>query len=342
MSNKYISQINKQNFVYPNNDIAEYDVDIIHDINNNSVSGTVTNFTATTVTTTGITYSLTYSWAKNNAEVFERTNGNTSIWSLHLMAADQEYYKPWRLINEASIASFTGSTSTATITGQTITPSPLGLTSFTNGTYQFEMRFIGHRSVYPVCFSYTVTGLVPSPTATPTSTPTPTPTMTGATPTPTPTPTPVVSIYTSGATLNVTDTGYIKYTNSSGTTTYFYCSSLGTQVLSDCLDCTTITYGYPFADLANFTVTNCGTSCGGVSTTPTPTAKSGSFGHYIMTDCQTYQTRYTQSIAYGTFNSGDRVEGSEDYFYVITGFTPSSPDPSLIFYVTATGEFGCP
>jgi len=58
MSNKYISQINKQNFVYPNNDIAEYDVDIIHDINNNSVSGTVTNFTATTVTTTGITYSL--------------------------------------------------------------------------------------------------------------------------------------------------------------------------------------------------------------------------------------------------------------------------------------------
>ena len=339
MSNKYISQINKQNFVYPNNDIAEYDVDIIHDINNNSVSGTVTNFTATTVTTTGITYSLSYSWAKNNAEVFERIDGKTSIWSLHLMAADQNYYKPWRLINEASIESFTGSTSTATITGQTITPSQLGLTSFTNGTYQFEMRFIGHRSVYPVCFSYNVTGLIPTPTPTPTSTPTPTPTMTGATPTPTPTPTPIPSIYTSGATLNVTDTGWIKYTTVSGDT-YFYCSSLGTQVLTDCLVCSSITYGFPFADLANFTVTYCGTSCGGVSPTPTPTATASDFGYYIMTDCQTYQTRYSQLLPNGYFNSGDRVQGSYNYFYVIGGFTPSYQP--ITYTVTYTGQFGCP
>jgi hypothetical protein len=100
--------------------------------------------------------------------------------------------------------------------------------------------------------------------------------------------------------------------------------------------------GIPFADLASFTVTNCGTTCGGPAPTPQPSSTPISYGHYIMTDCQTYQTRYTQTLPYYTYNSGDRVEGSKDYFYVITGFTPSEPDPSLIFYVTPTGEYGCP
>jgi hypothetical protein len=59
-----------------------------------------------------------------------------------------------------------------------------------------------------------------------------------------------------------------------------------------------------------------------------------------MTDCQTYQTKYSQSLPDGTFNSGDRVEGSYNYFYVITGFTPSFQP--VTFNVTATGQFGCP
>ena len=341
MGIKYIGQQSDNNFIYPNFDPQQYDVDIVHDINNNSVSGTVTNFSATTVNSTGITISFDYTWALNGAEPYIRSdNANMSILSVHMMAAGQDYFKPFRLVNSLASNNITGTTYSGTIT-DTFYPSELGLTSFTNGTYYYEVRMIGKRAVYPICSSFVVSTIIeptPTPTPTPSSTPTPTPTTTGPTPTPTPT---TGSIYTSGATLNVTDTGYIKYNTPTGQT-YFYCSSLGTQVLTDCLDCTSITYGYPFADLANFTVINCGTSCGGVSPTPTPSATAESFGHYIMTDCQTYQTRYTQSLAYGTYNSGDRVQGSYGYFYVITGFTPSTPDPSLIFSVTATGDFGCP
>jgi hypothetical protein len=265
-----------------------------------------------------------------------------------MMAAGQSYFKPFRLINSLASNNLTGTTFSGTIT-DTFLPSELGLTSFVNGTYYYEVRMIGKRAVFPICSSFEVS-TIPTPTPTPTTTQTPTPTPsstatptpTGSTPTPTPTPTPVVSIYNSGVTINVTDTGYIKYTNSGGTTTYFYCSTLGSQVIPGCIVCGSINYGYPFADLAEWTLVTCGTSCGGISPTPTPTPTAESFGHYIMTDCQTYQTRYTQNIEYGTFDSGDRVEGSFGYFYVITGFTPSSPDPSLIFFVTATGNYGCP
>jgi hypothetical protein len=209
----------------------------------------------------------------------------------------------------------------------------MGVSSFTNGVYTFEIRMIGKRAIFPICQSVTIS-TVPAPSPTPTRTP-------QATPTPTPTSPPAVA-YTSGATINVTDTGYLKYTTSSGDT-YFYCSTIGTQVLTDCLICSSIRDGIPFQDLASWTVINCGSSCsGGPSPSPTPTPSNLNYGHYIMTDCQTFQTRYTQTLPYETYNSGDRVEGSKDYFYVITGFTPSEPDPSLIFYVTPTGEYGCP
>ena len=49
MSRKYISQVNNQNFVFPNNEVSEYDVEIIHDVNDNCVSGSVINFSATTI-----------------------------------------------------------------------------------------------------------------------------------------------------------------------------------------------------------------------------------------------------------------------------------------------------
>ena len=62
MSNQYIPQINNQNFVYPNYELAEYDVDIIHDINNNSVSGFVTSFSAQTVTSTIISIGYAGFW----------------------------------------------------------------------------------------------------------------------------------------------------------------------------------------------------------------------------------------------------------------------------------------
>jgi hypothetical protein len=267
MSRKYISQQTDSNFIYPNNDPKQYDVEIIHDINNNSVSGTVTNFTGTSVSVSAITFNFDFTWSKNNAEVFERVDGNLSILSIHMMASGQSYYKPWRCVNSL-VSSNIDATYYSGNTSFTVDPSEVGLTLFTNGSYQFEIRFIGHRAIYPVCISYEVTGIVPTPTSTPTPTPTPTATMTGVTPTPTPV------LYTSGATLNVTDTGWIKYTTSSGDT-YFNCTTIGTQVLTDCLICSSIKEGIPFADLAVFTITNCGNSCSyipGPTPTPTPTS----------------------------------------------------------------------
>ena len=68
------------------------------------------------------------------------------------------------------------------------------------------------------------------------------------------------SIYTSGITLNVTDTGYIKYNTSSGTT-YQFISSTGNYDIPDCADCTSVLPGFPYADVAVFTISDCGNSC---------------------------------------------------------------------------------
>ena len=69
-----------------------------------------------------------------------------------------------------------------------------------------------------------------------------------------------VSPYTTGTTLNITDTGWIKYDTASGTIYRFY-GSLGVQTIPDCADCTTIRYAYPFADLANWNNVVCGSPC---------------------------------------------------------------------------------
>jgi hypothetical protein len=74
--------------------------------------------------------------------------------------------------------------------------------------------------------------------------------------------TPPTSIYHSGVTLNITDTGWIKYNSSDYPTgTYQYMGSLGNIDLGGCVDCTSINYGFPFSDLAAFTVVDCGTAC---------------------------------------------------------------------------------
>lgn len=344
MSIKYINQQTDYNFVYPNNDPKQYDVEIVHDINNNSVSGTCTNFTGTSVSSSSINISFDYTWALNNAQPFVNSNNTQiSILSVHIMTADQKYYKAWRCVN--SVFGATNLTTKSGTVSFTITPSQMGESEFINGTYYYEVRMIGKRSVYPICGTFDVTTIVqPTPTPTPTPTITPTP---SSTPGNTPTPTPTVSsspgagsIYNSGVTINVTDTGWIKYTTVSGDT-YYQCTSLGTTVLPDCLVCSSIKEGIPFADLGAWTLVNCGSPCSGVYPTPTPTQSPASnYGYYIMTDCQNYFTRYSQLLPYGTFNSGDRVQGSYGYFYVITGFTPSYQPTT--YYVTATGLFGCP
>jgi hypothetical protein len=264
MGRKYIKQIDNQNFVYPNYDLTEYDTDIIHDINENSVSGTVVSLSATTVSYSALTFSLSYTWSKNNAEIFLRESGNVSIYTVHMMAAGQEYFKPWRTIYSTSSAS-TGSTSFSGTGSIPVVPSDFGLSQFTNGTYYFEVRFIGKRSVYPVCQNIVISTIVPPVTPTPTPvTPTPTP----LPPTPTPTP----SLYQSGATLNVTDPGWIKFdSQTNGDDYYVFVSSTGTYTITECVLCSSITPGFPFADIANFTITNCGTTCSGLPPTPTPT-----------------------------------------------------------------------
>lgn len=185
MSKKYIGQQNNPNFVYPNNNLAEYDVDIIHDINSNTVTGLL-NSSTLSGTTTGLTLTINATWYKNDSEVFI-TSGNTlQLWSVHCMTPNEPYYKPWRLVGkeESATLDLTGYTASATYT---ITPAMMAVSSFDNGTYNFEIRIIGGLSVYPISFTGVISGLPVTPTPTPTPTGTP---GASATPTPTPTPTP--------------------------------------------------------------------------------------------------------------------------------------------------------
>jgi len=348
MGRKYIKQRTSSNFVYPNNSLEEYDVEIVHNINNNSVSGTTTSITASSISSSSITFSFDYTWSLNDAEPFIYTGTSFSLLSVHMMEPNTIYYKPWRLVSSLATGSPPNPNYSGTVTF-TVTPSQMGVSSFSNGVYSFEIRMIGKRAIFPICQNVTVSTIpVPSPTPTVTPTLTPTPTSTpNLSPTPTTTPTPtsgqISTIYKSGATINVTDTGYLQYQSYDGY--YFeFIGSLGVYTLTACTICDSIIPAPGFSDRAAFTIIQCGTGCSGVpipSPTPTPSSAANN-GYYILVDCQTFQTKYSQLLPVGTFNSGDRVEGSYQYFYVVNGFTPSTPDQSLIFYVTATGQYGCP
>lgn len=156
MSTRYIPQLNETSFIFPNYEIAEYDVDIIHSINSNSVSGTVTNFIATVTTSTGLTFTHDYTWSKNGAEPFISSSGQIHLLSVHMIAGGQTYYKPWRLVDLVTSA-ITGSTTYSGSNTITITPAMMGLTSFTSGTYYFEIRMIGLKSIYPICQTISIT-----------------------------------------------------------------------------------------------------------------------------------------------------------------------------------------
>jgi hypothetical protein len=190
MNKKYIRQEILQDFVYPNNEVSQYDIDIVQNINDNSVSGIVNSITATAFSSTGMTINLNFTWNLNGAERWIRNSNILQILSAHMLAPGQDYYKPWRQIVSVDNVDLSLTTLTQGANFQ-ITPSQMGLTTFTNGTYYFEVRFIGHLSIYPVCVNLTLNlpTPTPTPTATPTVTATPTPTEPGPTPTPTATPT---------------------------------------------------------------------------------------------------------------------------------------------------------
>jgi len=155
MSTKYIPQLNNENFVYPNFDLAEYDVNIIQDLNENSVSGTTSGFTGTSISSSSMTIGFNYTWSKNNAEVF-LNGGNLNVLSLHMLAGGQTYFKPWRLVTKVSSGS-TGATTLSGSVSQVVTPAMLGLATFVTGTYYFEVRFIGAKAIYPVCQTLSIT-----------------------------------------------------------------------------------------------------------------------------------------------------------------------------------------
>ena len=153
---KYIPQLNETNFVYPNFELSEYDVDIIHNINSNSVSGTVTNFSATTIASTGMTFTHNWTWSKNSAEPYISTSGQIHLLSVHMIAGGQTYFKPWRLVDIVTSGT-TGSTTYSGSNTVTVTPAMMGLTTFTSGTYYFEIRMIGLKSIYPICQTLSIT-----------------------------------------------------------------------------------------------------------------------------------------------------------------------------------------
>jgi hypothetical protein len=154
---KYIPQLNETNFIYPNFEIAEYDVDIVHNINNNSVTGTVTNFIVSgTPTTSSITLTHNWTWSKNGAEPFISNSGQIHLLSVHMLAANQTYFKPWRCVDIVT----SGTTGSSTYSGSntvTVTPAMAGLTSFSSGTYYFEIRLIGLKSIFPICQTLSIT-----------------------------------------------------------------------------------------------------------------------------------------------------------------------------------------
>jgi hypothetical protein len=273
MSRKYIRQVINQDFVFPNNGVYEYDVEIIHDINNNSVSGTITNLSTVSASTTGITLSHDWTWAQNGAETFIDASGNLQLFSVHMMTPDELYFKPWRLVDNVVTANTTGTTFSGTNTF-TILPSDFSITGFTSGEYLLEFRFIGHRAIYPVCGSEVITVVATTPTPTPTvtssstATPTPTPTLTStAGLTPTPTPTPTASSGGGGQQLMI----YARDVDGTpATLTLFYSKNsggninvpgaTGTQLPGDC------TFIYTISGLTNGDIITVGTSINCVMT----------------------------------------------------------------------------
>lgn len=256
MSNKYIKQQILQNFVYPNNTKDQYDIEIVHDINNNCVSGDINQFSAITASYSAITIQYSFDWDANGAELFQMDDGNYSYISVHLMSPDQDYMKPFVVVEH--IESSTLYTGTTTFTGTTtIVPSDLGILQFGNGTYYYEVRMIGHRCLYPICGSFDLSGITPGPTPTPTPTPTVTPTATPIGPTATPTPTPTPSATGTGCECYwlLNETGFqltYTYTPCGGISDVYLIGAGQSKYL--CSE------DYPTVD-PGITVTICGVSC---------------------------------------------------------------------------------
>lgn len=160
MGRKYISNQQDINYIYPNNVINQYDVEIVHDINENCVTGTVTNFAGSSYSSTGLTITFDYTWNLNGAErMLNWTNDSTMVLSLHGMntpaniyGTSQGYFNPWRMVYHITGTTTTTSQSGSVNTG-VLTPAMFGLTTFPipHTMFEFEIRMISKNCVLPIC-----------------------------------------------------------------------------------------------------------------------------------------------------------------------------------------------
>jgi hypothetical protein len=146
------------------------------------------------------------------------------------MTPDQQYYKPWRLIGRRTTTVLDLTTYTSSIT-YNITPAQMGVSSFTNGTYNFEIRFIGGISIYPVSFTGVLSTIAITPTPTPTATVT---SSSGFVASPTPTPSPTSSPLAPGATRTPTPTPTTSPTSTPLTPIYSFKLGTGTTSTNAC------------------------------------------------------------------------------------------------------------
>jgi hypothetical protein len=272
MSKRYIPQLPSNDFVYPNNDRVEYDQEIVHEINNNTVTGSVSGLTLSIVDVNDLQLQYTYTWNRNDAEVWIRNSNLLGLLSVHVLAPGQDYFKPWKIWDSVANSNLNLTTSSSTIT-RTIVPSFVGLTGFPNGEYTFEFRFIGKLQPYVVCATATLSGSPVTPTPTPTPTITPGPDTPTPTPTQTPTPTPTSGGCTVWELIGPTFSGEILEVE------YIPCGLTGTTTIQVFWN-TTPQYEYICAENGSVSIvdngingaaTNTGTVCL-PQPTPTPTS----------------------------------------------------------------------
>jgi hypothetical protein len=160
MGRKYITNQQDINYVYPNNVINQYDVEIVHDINNNCVTGTVTNFSGSSFSATGLTVTFNYTWNLNGAErMLNISDTQTIIMSVHAMntsnniyGTSQGYLSPWRMVYFTSIPNVNDTTASGSI-NLSLTPAAFGLATFPtpHTGFEFEIRMISRNCVLPIC-----------------------------------------------------------------------------------------------------------------------------------------------------------------------------------------------
>ena len=165
MGRKYITNQQDINYVYPNNIINQYDVEIVHDVNDNCVTGTVTNFSGITYNPILLTIRFDYTWNLNGAERMLNYNDSaTMVLSVHGMntptniyGSPQGYFNPWRMLVHLT-GTTNATTQTVTALTTSFTPAMFGLVTFpaSPATFEFEIRMISKNCVLPICQTLTI------------------------------------------------------------------------------------------------------------------------------------------------------------------------------------------